>query len=249
MRVAIRLTVIPALLVVSQAHAAVSVIASLSSHNQVASATNITTNGAVACQVGQTITLFAAYTTITSTLQSVVDSAGNTYSAPVDNVTNTGVGMGFAVAVNIATILPSTTGTITATFSGLTTSEIYARCDGGVAKNNSLDSHNNTSTGLAATSASSVATGALSSADELVFGFTVAPTSFGTVTPTAGFVLPGSSPTTTTPAIAVGTQAVSAASSVAWAPTWTNAVNYVTNVVSLAGLWGGQLALTGGGQH
>lgn len=203
--------------------------ATLGLTNSTASATGVITTATNDCPVGSTIILAAAYTTIADTLSGVADSGGNAWQTPVDNTTATTVGIGFAYALNTAHDLPIG-GTITATFGGATNSQVRAICVQGLALAAALDAHNHTATGTAA-SATSVATGTLSQANEFVLGM------LGTAATAAGYT-PGvgysnySTGNTNAPSITMSFKTVFATTSATYAPGWTTSTNYVSNIVS-----------------
>src|SRR5437868_5179741 len=65
------------------------------------SSTTLTTpNTTVDCPIGSTIIMLTSATT--TTLSSASDSAGNTYSAPLDAIAGTGVNFSWVYAVNTA---------------------------------------------------------------------------------------------------------------------------------------------------
>jgi hypothetical protein len=183
------------------------------------------------CPVGSTIVLFANHLTVADTLSSVADSGPNTWQAPVDETAGTGTAIAFAYAKNTTVDIPIG-GTITATFAGATNSGVVAACISGASTTSPLDVHNNTATGLAATSATTVNTGTLSQATEVVIGFT----GFSG-NPSSTNACNGSYTRLDFNASATGgfiecSLVVASTASVAYSPTWTNSVNYVTNVIS-----------------
>jgi len=180
------------------------------------------------------IFLAAAYTTVADTLTSVADSAGNTWAAAFDNNNTTGIGMGLDYALNTTVDLP-VGGTITATLVGTGTSTTSAFCVQGIGVLSALDISNQVSTGLAATSATTVNTGTLNFNNELVIGILATATSGAGYAPGGSFVTQGTVDTDI-PSINFGTQVVGTNASVASSPTWTGASNYVSDVVTFKGV-------------
>lgn len=203
----------------------------LGSHNQAASLTNpITTVSS--CKAGSTVAVFASYVVLADSLSSVADSAGNTYQAPTDNISGTGVGIGVVYAYNIPFALPSG-GTITGTFAGVTNTSIGAICFNGADAGDTLDVHGQTAQGLASMAATTTNTGALAIARELVAGVVGAPTTTGSLACGGSYV--HTINILATPALHVCQQVVTSLSSVAFSPTWANSVNYVVDLTSFKG--------------
>jgi hypothetical protein len=233
----------------SLAHAAIGAGNTMGSHNQTsAQNTNVLTTVTNDCPIGSAAYLVAAYTTIASTLSSVVDSGGNAWQTPIDNTTTTGLGIAVAYTMNTTADIPIG-GTVTATFAGNTASTIVVQCLKLAAKNNMLDVHGKTATGAAASSAS-VASGTLASADELVATFVAGSGPMGTLgSACSGFANIGGSSQTTTPSVYGQVSRPAATPSLSCAPAWTNSITYVTDMFSFAGLWGGDIARFGAGAH
>lgn len=207
-------------------------IVTLGNHNQAASATNILTTVTNSCVAGSTVVLSSAYVVLADTLASVTDSAGNTWKTPFDNITGTGVGVGFAYAANTTADLP-VGATITATFNGSTNTTIAAACVRSMTGTIATDTTAATSQGLAATSATTVNSGSLATSTDVAFGFLAAPTSQGTATCNGSYSKTGNS--VTTPSITTCFQILASSSSLAFSPTWTNAVNYVSDLITFKG--------------
>lgn len=205
----------------------------LGKNNAVGATTNVLTTSGFAAPPGSLIVVTVSFATVADTLTSVSDSAGNTYVV-LENETGTGIGVGWAYCVNSTTNLPIG-GTITGTFGGSVTTELTANYVTGIVLVGPVDVSAKTSNGLAATAAASVATGTLSQANEILFAVIGAPTTFGAVT-FGGSWLAAIGAGAATPALAVGYQIVASTASVAWAPTWVNAVNYVSDLISFKGL-------------
>lgn len=217
------------------AYAVIGTPAQLGHKETVAASTGVITTAANDCPVGSTIVLAAAYTTIADTLSGVVDSAGNVWQTPIDNTTATTVGIGFVYALNTTVDLPIG-GTITATFGGATNSQVRAMCISGLLPTAALDTHNHTATGTG-TTATSVATGTLAQANELVFG------ELGTATSAAGYTPGGgysnyATTNTNTPSVTLSFKTVAATTTVTFAPSWTTSSNYVSNILSFKGVAG-----------
>lgn len=228
-----------ALLAASQAQAAITV-ATLGSHAQTTAATNVLTTVTNDCPIHSTIILLAANATAADTLTGVTDSAGNTWQSPVDATAGTGVGLATAYAINTTVDLP-VGGTITASFTSNTTF-INAICVQNLANTTPLDTHNPPpSTGSAATSATSVATGTLRSSAELIVGSLGGNVAMGTFTCPAGFTKPSIN-NSGGPSLLMCYEVVASSSSVGFAPTWTNSANYVNNVVSFSDTNSGAVA-------
>lgn len=213
---------------------------------QSSSTTNVITTATNDCPVGSLIVLAASYTTIANPLSSVADSGGNSWSTPQDTITVTGVGIAFAYATNTAFDLP-TGGTITATFGGSTTSATAAACIPRAAKNNALDARNNSASGTSGTSSITVTSPTLASADENVLCLLANSVALGSNSATGYSALVSSG--STTPNILIYRMTVTANAAVSCAPTWTNSGSYVTDLISFAGLWGGNLSTLGAGAH
>lgn len=233
------------LLLAGEANAATITSLSVGGKSQAASATNVLTTNGNTCAVGSTLIVGTAYGTVASTLSSVADSRGNTYSAAFDKLTTTGVGIGFAY-----TRVTTATGngdTITATFAGATDSVITTVCLTNLAPSG-LDKSNNSVTGTA-TSATTSNTGTLSAPYEAIVGFVSGAANPGTYTCGSGYTARG-----TLTGGALGStfcvQVVNSNGSVAFAPSWTNSVTYITNLMTFRSVSGpqGNMALMGVGQ-
>lgn len=207
----------------------------LGTHNQVASGTNILTTSTNDCPVGSFIIVYVSFTTIADTLSSVADSAGNSYTV-LENELGTAIGIGIAYCISSTFDLP-VGGTITATMGGTVTSEIGASCVSGIAISSPIDVSAKTSNGLAATAAASVSTGTLSQPTEILFGLLACTASTGAITLGGSWnQLANSSSSASTPTVTIAYQIVSSTASVAWAPTWSTARNYVTDLITVKGL-------------
>lgn len=219
---------------VAPAYAALS-LANLGQHNVPGNATNILTTATNACAAGSLIVVQASYGTLADPLSSVVDSAGNTYQTPIDVISGTSIGSAWAYAINTSSNLP-VGGTITATFAGANANAIQAVCIGGADTSTPLDKSNNTAQGTGTTSASTVSTGTLSNTAEVVLGTLANPTAPGTVTCGGSFTKIAFNGT---PSVNLCYQIVASSSSVSFAPTWVNSVNYVTDLISFQAPGGG----------
>lgn len=242
-RLAASIVLCVALLWAQAAQAALAAV-SLGSHAVGSSTANPITTAGNACPVGSTIVLMADHNVVASTLASVADSAGNTWQTPLDEVSTTSQAIAFAYAKGTTVNLPIG-GTITATFSGATPSGVAAICISGASGSSPLDTHAHTQVGLAATSATSVSTGVLAQATELVVGLVGQNAASGVVT------CGGSFTQTVTNSAANGstticTQAVAATTSVAFAPTWVNSAAYGSDVISFQAPFGGHSLTTMG---
>lgn len=182
--------------------------------------------------VGSLIVLGTRTGSAASVLSSVADSAGNTWTVldAGSSVTNI---PGCAYAKNSSVDLPSG-GTITATFSGTAgTKSVEAFYITGCDNTAPADAHNQTSSGTA-TSATSVATGTLAQADEIVLGLAGLGNTSGGFTGDAAFTNIGNTDTTNGGLFAAY-KIVASTASQAWVPTWTTSRNYGSNVVSFKG--------------
>lgn len=220
--------------VASQPVQAAMVPTSLGSQKVAASTTNVLTTGAD-CPVGSLIVLIGSYTTIADTLSSVADSAGNTWQTPFDNIVGTGIGIGFAYAKNTTIDLPNA-GTITATFAGSTVNAVAVVCVSNADPVAPLDTSNHSATGLAASAATTVNTGTLANATEIVIGGFTTATAMGASNLCNGSFSKTVSLSGTSPALDLCTLVVSSTGSVAFSPTWTTANNYASDVVSFQGV-------------
>lgn len=209
-------------------------IASLSIHRQTALATNVLTTAGSDCPVGSLIVVYTAYLTVVDTLSSVTDSAGNTYQAPFDNIAGTLVGVGWAYAKSSTVDLPIG-GTITATFAGAETSKVGALCISASHPASPLDTSNHTDNGVAATASANVNTGTLTNATEVVIGLLALASTTATANCNGSYALALAS-IANSPSLQVCTQAVASTASVGFAPTWSDANNYVTDLVSFQGV-------------
>lgn len=199
----------------------------------------ITTSAA--CSAGNFIALAVSYVTLADTLSSATDSGSNTYIV-VENDVGTGSGLGFAYKANNAAVANG--GTITATFAGSTVNQTTAVCVTGVATSSPLDTSGHTSQGTAATVATSVATGTLAQAVEIVFGDLVNVSAVTSVS-SAGFT----DTTGGSTRLHLFYQVVNATTTVTWVPGWTTSSNYISAVFSFKGaLAGAGAALLGVGQ-
>lgn len=203
----------------------------LGNHNQAAATTNVLTTVTNDCPVGSLIFILTAYTTVADTLVSVTDSAGNTWQTPIDNVTGTGIGIGVGYAKNSTVDLPIG-GTITATFGGSVTTSVVGVCISGAATTTPLDIHNINTTGLAATSATTLNSGTLNNSVELVIGV------FGTAStassPTCNGSFGGGFQLNGIPSAKICALAVASTASVAFTPSWTNVNNYASDMLSFS---------------
>lgn len=199
--------------------------------NIVAAASVTLTTTTNDCPVGSLIVVGAAYS-VTGSLTSVTDSAGNTYVSPIDNIAGTGGGIAWSYAINTGVDLPIG-GTITANFATATTTRISVICVQGIATSAPLDRSNNTAQGLAATSATTVTTPALRQTHEIVVGGLASGSAVGTNNCGTGYTkqVNGS---TGAAVMVVCTIIVSSQSAVSFLPTWTSSVNYVTDVITFS---------------
>lgn len=226
----LRFALIAALLSLAQPCEAALSVVTLGSAHGTAATTRALTTATNDCPIGSLIVAETANVTIIDTLSSVVDSAGNTWQTPIDNLSGTGIGIGWAYAVNSTVDLPIG-GTITATFSGSTTSALSAVCIGGAATSSPLDVHNQSANGLAASSATTVNSGTLSQANEILLGGLNTATTSGTVTCGGSFTKTNAG-ASATPNPTICTLIVAATTSVAFSPTWTTSPNYITDLIS-----------------
>lgn len=200
----------------------------LGANAAVASLTNAIASTLNAVPAGGVILVVAAYATVADTLNQVADSAGNTYVI-LENIAGTALGVGVAYCEN-AIALPAAS-TITATFAGVVSSQIRAQYISGAQPIGSLDTSGHTAQGLAATSASSVATGGLAASLEVIVAVLACTVNTGTVSSLGSFTAAGAN-TSNAPNCRLFAQTVNARDSVAWAPTWVNAGNYITEALS-----------------
>lgn len=226
-----------ALLLATPCAAALSVV-TIGMHHMTTGTTNVLTTTTNDCPVGSLIVVTAGYVTVADTLSSVIDSAGNTWATPFDNIAGTGIGIGWAYAVNTANDLPIG-GTITATFGGSVATQLNAVCISGAATAAPLDVASQSANGASATSATTVNSGTLSQANEILIGGFVSATASNTVTCGGSYTRINTA--SGTPSGTMCTQIVSSTSSVSFAPTWVTSANYVTDLVSF------KAAPTGGG--
>lgn len=242
-----RLGLIAALLLAPiSAQAVIGTPAQLGHKETTGATTGVITTAANDCPVGSTIVLAAAYATTASTLSTVADSAGNVWQTPVDNTAGASVGVAFAFAYNTTVDLPIG-GTITATFAGSTNSQTRAMCVSGLFPAAALDTHNHTATGTA-TTATSVATGTLAQANELIFGELATAATASGYTPGGGYSNYATT-NTNAPSVTLSFKSVAATTTVTFAPGWTSSSNYVSNILSFKGANPpGPLMLTGVGQ-
>lgn len=195
----------------------------------------------VDCAVGSTVVLLATDTT--QALVSVTDNAtggANTWSAPLDNLTGTGINLGWSYAVNTAHDLPIGS-SITATFGGASANSLTASCIQGIVTSSPVDVSGQTAQGLAATSATTVNSGTLSQASEIVLGGLAGALAVGTVTCGTGWTSQ-SGGVSNIPSARICYQIVSSTTSVAFSPTWGGSSNYITDVISLKGSGGAAAA-------
>lgn len=192
------------------------------------------------CPIGSTIILFATETTIADTLISVADDVGNTWAATFDNLTGTGIGLGWGIAINTTIDLPIGAH-ITATFGGATPNAMTGACIQGLATTSPKDILGQTSQGLAAMSATTVNSGTLSQASEIVLYGLGGAIAVGTVTCGTGWTSL-SSGVSNTPSARICYQIVSSTASVAGSPTWGNPSNYILDLISLKGSGGAAAA-------
>lgn len=177
--------------------------------------------------VGSLIVVFCKYITIADTLSGVVDSAGNTYIL-LENFTGTGIGLGIAYCEGSTVNLPIG-GTITATFAGATNNAISAAVVSGIALSGSIDKHNNTAQGVAATTTGAVTTGTLAQSDEVAFMYVPTTAGAGGFTPAAGFTaLAGASAV----AFSVSYDVVAVNTSISNTTTWVNSVGFVADLIT-----------------
>lgn len=206
----------------------------IGNHNQAAALTNVVPTTAD-CPPGSTIMVSASFLTVADPLTGVVDSAGNTYQTPIDNISGTGVGIGTAYAYNTLNDLPSA-GTITATLGGSVTSTVGALCLRGASSSDPLDTHANSAVGLAAMASTTVNTGTLALPREFVVGVLGTPASMGGGPPCNGNYARSVSSPTSAPALIMCQQTpTTGTASVAFSPTWTNANNYAVDLMSFKG--------------
>jgi hypothetical protein len=180
---------------------------------------------------GSLIFVAAHYTTVIDTVTSVTDSAGNSYVV-IENDAGTGAAVGTAYCKNCLFLASGST--ITINFGGSVPSVAGAVCVQGVGTVNALDTSGHSSTGLAATSATSVATGTLALPSEIIFSVLGVAANISGVT-NAGLTDTGASSsnnTTSGGSLALWYKNVTAPTSIAWAPTWTTAGNYASAVFS-----------------
>jgi hypothetical protein len=225
----------------SPCEAALSAV-SINTHTSAGATTNVLTTSGSDCPIGSLPVVATVYLTIADTLSSVADNVSNTWQAPFDNITGTLVGVGSAYAINTTADI-SVGKTITATFAGSTPSGIAGICITGAATTSPLDVSNKTQQGTAATAATSVSTGTLAQANEIVVGVLVGTVAIGVVTCGTGWTkLPTLSNANGSVTICV--QIVAATTSVSFAPTWANTANYVTDVYSFKAAGGATITPT-----
>lgn len=204
----------------------------LGSANVTGSSNPITTGAAV--PTGSLILVVAGYATVLDTLTSVTDSVGNVYTV-IENDAGTGIGVSLAYCANCISL--TNIQVITANFSGSTVNSVACGYVPNVAPSSPLDTSGHSSTGLAATSASSVATGTLAMSDEIVIGIVGTNASTGLASSTGFTNLKGQANTGAT--IRMLYDIVAATTSVAWAPSWSTAANYASAVFSFKGIAAG----------
>lgn len=220
------------------ARAAISIVTlGIGGNGSSSSLTNTTTAD---CPIGSTIILLATQTTVADTLTSVSDSAGNTWAATFDNLSGTGIGLGWGIAINTTVDLPIG-GQITANFGGATPNSFTGACIQGLATTSPKDVVGQTSQGLAATSATTVNSGTLAQASEIVLYGLGGATAVGTVTCGSGWTSL-SSGVSNTPSARICYQIVASTASVAASPTWGSASNYILDLISLKGSGGAAAA-------
>lgn len=185
------------------------------------------------CPAGNLIVISTCLS-LTSSIASIVDSAGNTYTI-LDSVTGN-PGLFVSYCANCLNLPSGGTITLT-TSSGGTAQRSTAMCVSGIATSSPVDTSNHTATGSAATSATSVSTGTLAQASELVVGVSTFVTAISGYTPGGSFTAIGG--VSTSSGVQNAYQIVSAATAVAYAPSWTTASNYRTDIVSFKDAAGG----------
>lgn len=217
------------------ARAGIANAVTLGFHNQAAATTNVLTTATNDCPVGSLAYILTGYTTIADTLSSVTDNStgGPNSWVVIENKTTTGIGLGVAYAVVTHDIAVGNT--ITGTFAGSVTSEIYGTCvPSGVVTVSPLDISNKSQNGLAAAAAASVSTGTLAQPVEILMGTLATAADSGITTAGGSWTNLGRS--TSTPGLMTSFQIVSVTTTVAWAPTWVTNNNYVTDISTFKGI-------------
>lgn len=229
--------VLLALLGFAQPALAISNPVALGTKSNDGSTTDVITTSTNDCPVGSLAIVLAGYSTIADTLSSVSDNSSggpNTWTV-IDNTTRTGLGLGIAYS-NVAHDI-AIADTITLTFAGSTASGASAICVvSGIVSSSPLDTHNHTSTGTTSP-ASSVSTGILAQASELVLGnVTTSNSTTNDFTVGGSFTEIGTFDGAIGADVSFGYQIVSSTASVDWAPSWSvTTTAYVSDVVSFKG--------------
>lgn len=194
-----------------------------------ASATYVITTG-VDCPAGSLIVIGVARSSATETISSIVDTAGNTYTNAQD-ISGTAVRLGVRYCPGCLHL--SAGSTITVTLSdALAIGAISAFYIPGMVQNTTaLDAAPSGTTGIAATSASAVATGTLAQSAEVIVGTLATAGATSAFAPGTGFTSIGGLSQTGV-SINLAYQVVASTSTVSFAPSWTTAANYANDVVS-----------------
>jgi hypothetical protein len=165
------------------------------------------------------VVLIAAWNSSNGTVSSVTDSAGNTYTLAAQGAATVGIPYPSAIyfSSNTPNDLPNG-GTITVTNSGAVNQSYGAwsvsGCNGG------LDTH--TTGNASGVTSSSLSTGALAQANEIVFGTTSTAGSLSGLANSAGFTEIAFAPSGN--AMAGAYDVVSSTSSVTYNPSWSGSI-------------------------
>jgi hypothetical protein len=159
-----------------------------------------------------------------ATITTASDTAGDTFSIG-DNTA--AVRSKYVYVANAAGMAAGSN--ITVNFSASASASAVAFAVSGIANASPVDKTNNIATGTG-TSATSVSTGTLAQADELVIGILANSTNI------TAFV-PGGSFTTisTSTVLSTAYQIVASTAAVSWAPSWTSSTTYDSDVISFKG--------------
>lgn len=193
------------------------------------------------CPVGSLIVLFdGGATAVANNLSSIADSASNSYAAPFDGHVNAAAfaNLIWANAINTAHDLPLG-GTITSTYANNSTNHSFlAICITGAATASPLDISAKTANGagVAATSATTVNSGTLGQANEVVLAGEAFGGNSGTVTCGGAYTKYETQVSGSTGIATLCGQVVASTASVAFSPTWGTSQTWITDLISFKGV-------------